>query len=125
MITLTLPIPPSTNELFRNVSTAERERAASQGRKLPGRAKTKAYISWLNAAGWTLKAQRPGKVPGKVKIQILMRQPRASADCDNRFKAPIDLLVLHGVIDDDRNVQGAAIDWADVEGCIVTIREAA
>jgi Holliday junction resolvase RusA-like endonuclease len=129
MITLTLPVPPSSNALFRNTTVAERSRALARGQKaMKGRAKTLAYVSWLNAAGWELKAQLrpplPQKVPGKVEIEIRMRQPSASADCDNRFKAAIDLLVLHQVIDDDRHVVAASIRWAPVEKCIVTVREA-
>lgn len=107
-----IPAPPSTNNLFYNASGK-------------GRVKTDRYRTWLSAAGWSLKEQRPVSVPGRVRISILMRQPRANADIDNRFKAPLDLLVLHGVIDDDKNVCGASIEWADVDDCIVTVTAAA
>jgi Holliday junction resolvase RusA-like endonuclease len=125
MITLTLPVPPSTNALFRNRSAHERAIAAAQGRKLPGRARTEAYNSWRNAAGWQLKLQHPQKVPGAVEIEIVMRRMSKSADVDNRAKAVIDLLVEHRVIDDDCNVTAETTRWAAVDGCIVTVREAA
>lgn len=124
MITLTLPIPPSSNALFRNRTAHERAVAAARGKKLPGRARTHAYNSWRNAAGWELKLQRPQKVPGAIEIEIVMRRPSKSSDVDNRAKAVLDLLVEHQVIDDDCNVTAETTRWAQVDGCIVTVKAA-
>lgn len=122
-VTLRLPVPPSSNSLFRNTTAEERARFIARGHKGKPRVKTLAYKSWLLAAGWTLKAQHPEKVPGQVRIALMMRPPSNSADCDNRFKGPIDLLVEHGIIEGDsaKYVRGVALDWADIDDCVVTV----
>jgi crossover junction endodeoxyribonuclease RusA len=85
-----LPVSPSVNSLFRNV----------RGK---GRVKTGAYKAWITEAGLKLNLQRPVPVLGPVHITI--RVPDTSrADLDNLAKGPIDLLVAHGLIDDDRHV---------------------
>lgn len=96
---LTVPAPPSTNALYRNVP----------GR---GRVKTGAYKDWAGRAGWTLKSQAPAAVPGRVIIIIGIERESAASDIDNRVKALFDLLVTHKVIKDDRYVTAFAIAWA-------------
>lgn len=92
---LTLPVPPSTNNLFMNVP----------GR---GRIKSSEYNRWLSDAGWLLKTQAWEKVCGHVAVTI--RIPKKSkADIDNLIKPSLDLLVKHGVIDDDRFVDSIHI----------------
>lgn len=98
-VILTLPMPPSANDLFRNVP-----------RK--GRVKTQVYTDWLGHAGWVLRQQRPGSVPGRVVVVVSIERASQAADIDNRVKALFDLLVLHKVMDDDRNVIGFAASWA-------------
>lgn len=86
--TITLPVPPSTNELYRN----------APGR---GRVKTQRYATWFVAAGWSIKEQRPEKVPGRVKISMYAPE-NARRDLANHEKATTDLLVEMGIIDGDR-----------------------
>lgn len=100
--TVTVPLPPSTNALFKTLRTGRR-------------AKSAAYKDWLSEAGWRLKLQRPVKVPGRVVLLISVDRESMAADIDNRCKALIDLLVLHKVIDDDKHVTGLAIAWAAAE----------
>jgi Holliday junction resolvase RusA-like endonuclease len=45
-------------------------------------------------------------------------------DLDNLLKAPIDLLVEHGVIDDDRNVVSLGASWGAGQGAQVVVRTA-
>ena len=85
---LRLPFPPSLNGLFNNTRR--------------GRAKTKAYEKWINAAGMGLMIQRPHKHEGAVSISIVANPPdRRKRDLDNLLKPVLDLLVRHQVIKDD------------------------
>jgi Holliday junction resolvase RusA-like endonuclease len=113
MIILSLPMPPSTNSLYRNVP----------GR---GRAKTERYRTWLRAAGNELLAQRVGLQPirGAFTLTILLPQAkrRASMDASNYIKATEDLLVRHSLIDDDRNAESVTIAWAPgIQQCEVRV----
>ncbi len=105
-----LPYPPSTNNLFRN--------------RAGGRAKTEAYNAWHQHAGLVLNGQRIERTPGPVVIDITVERRRKTADIDGKLKAPIDLLVEHRVIDDDRNVAEVRARWGAVEGCEVRVLEA-
>ena len=110
MTIVLLPFPPSTNNLFFTTKY--------------GRARTQRYDSWIQEAGNEILRQRPRKVAGPVKLkfefQEIDRRPR---DISNLIKAPEDLLVKHGIIERDDNsiVRGISADWAEVEGCRVTI----
>jgi Holliday junction resolvase RusA-like endonuclease len=85
MITLSLPTPPSTNALYRNVPGK-------------GRVKTYAYIMWKQHAQWTIASQvRPAQRiagPFAVTMRVPMR-----GDADNRAKAALD--ALKGLVTDD------------------------
>lgn len=107
MTTVTMPPPPSVNNLFKNA-----------GRK--GRVPTPAYEDWKRHAGWQVKAQRPAPVYGPVSVTI--EHGKRRADLDNLNKAPLDLLVSLGVIDDDANVRELHCSFGAVEGCRVTIK---
>lgn len=96
---ITVPAPPSTNALFRNVA----------GR---GRVKTAEYKAWLDTAGWRLKAQRPAAVPGRVVVVIGIERENSCSDIDNRSKALLDLLVSHKIIENDNRVTAFAMAWA-------------
>lgn len=112
MITINLSdLPPSTNGLFANLPGK-------------GRVKTERYRTWLNAAGWQIKAQRPGRIAGEVSLAIAMKRPRANADLSNRIKALEDLLVEHQVIDDDQHVVSLTVRWREEPGCMVTVSAA-
>ncbi len=98
-VSVEIPVPPSVNDMFRNV----------RGK---GRVKTAAYADWLGHAGWVLRSQNPSRIGGRVVLVLSVERMSKSADIDNRVKAILDLLVTHGVIDDDRNVVGFAVAWA-------------
>jgi crossover junction endodeoxyribonuclease RusA len=111
MIAVSVPFPPSTNNLFRN--------AAGKGR-VP----TERYRVWLQAAGWAVKMARHEPVPGQVAVDIALTRPdRRARDLDNLAKAPLDLLVKHKLIEDDSRIADIRLHW--VEGgpeCLVSVR---
>lgn len=94
-VTLSLPMPPSVNSLYAN----------APGR---GRVKTRNYTKWREAAGWLLVAQRPGRIKGRYSLDIAV-PARTRGDISNLIKATEDLLVLHGVTDDDSNAWAVSI----------------
>jgi crossover junction endodeoxyribonuclease RusA len=99
--TLTIPAPPSVNNLFSN--------------SVRGRFKTPAYKAWLAEAGWRVREQMAADgcdpVPGRVVIVMGVERTSLRADLDNTAKAAIDLLVSMKVIDDDRFVTGLVLAW--------------
>ncbi len=108
MITLRLPVPPSTNNLFLNIRR--------------GRAKSKLYRDWLIEADKWLLMQKPVlSVAGPCEIAI--RVPTGGrSDLDNNLKAPLDYLVSRGVTGDDKNNQRVSIEASDqVDCCEVTV----
>lgn len=109
MQTITLPYPPSTNELYANVA----------GR---GRIKSARYRTWRYAAGWELLSQRPDKITGAYELSIALNRAR-SGDLDNRVKAVSDLLVELRITPDDKQMEALSVRWFDgPEDCRVTIR---
>lgn len=84
---LTLPIPPSANALFKNVWR--------------GRARTSAYDTWIATAGYGLRQAAPAPLPGRYGLMLSLPR-RMRGDISNRVKAVEDLLVKHGLIRDDR-----------------------
>jgi len=109
-----IPIPPSTNALYRNV----------QGR---GRVKTQRYLTWQRAAGNAIAAQETHPIHGDVEVSIFV--PRDNRrDIDNYCKATLDLLVMHKLIDDDRYItvlHVTKLDRAnDKKHCTVVVRSA-
>ncbi len=87
---LTLPMPPSTNTLYRNV--------AGKGRVTSAR-----YMRWKEAAATEALLQRQKHIGGPVEVSIRVKRDRRS-DIDNRVKAAVDFLVSQGFIDDDRTL---------------------
>ena len=108
--TLTLPFPVTTNSLYRNVP----------GR---GRVKTERHRTWRQAAGWDLEQQKPPRVEGPISLEIAVCRPdRRKRDISNLIKCVEDLLVDHGVIEDDSLVHDLRIHWQPgIEGARVTI----
>jgi Holliday junction resolvase RusA-like endonuclease len=108
-ITLNLPMPISTNQLYRIV-----------GKRLIKSAK---YRAWINEAGWELKQQKPGSIKGRVKISYVYG--KSKIDLDNRKKSLLDLLKEHGVIEDDSpkfvREEGASVIDESITGVRVTI----
>jgi Holliday junction resolvase RusA-like endonuclease len=114
MTSFTLPMPPSTNSIWRAV----------KGRNIM----SEEYRAWKIEAGQALNAQRPEKHSGRVHVSIVLcAGDNRRRDLDNRLKAPLDLIKAHGVIvdDDSRYVRRLTAEWAD-EGpeCLVTITPA-
>lgn len=112
-ITLDLPFPPSVNNLFANGSS--------------GRFTTQQYRDWQTAAAWKLLADRPGRVPGPVKLTLVYEEKHGRRDLDNLLKAVLDLLVKHNVIDGDHRtvLREISAKWsAKVTGVRITIEPA-
>lgn len=106
---VTLPIPPTTNNLFATTGK-HRHRSAE-------------YDEWLSGARHALRREAITPVKGRYAFLIalpdLMR-----GDCSNRIKAPEDLLVKEGLTPDDRHADfTAAYRSHAVSGaaCIVTV----
>jgi Holliday junction resolvase RusA-like endonuclease len=112
MIVVTLPFPPSTNNLFINTSR--------------GRIRSSKYDQWATEAGWELMRQRPAKAIGPVSLTFEFQSGRdkRKRDITNLLKAPEDLLVKHGIIEADDNiiVQSISANWnAEVTGVRIAI----
>lgn len=109
-VTLLLPIPPSANGLFANSAAGGRHRA-------------EAYDAWIKEAGWTLQAQRPGRVSGpySILIEVERGDGRRRRDLGNFEKACSDLLVRHHVVQDDSLAEEIVLRWGEVEGVRVTV----
>lgn len=113
MIVFTLPMPPSTNNLFINVTK--------------GRIKSQKYAEWIMEAGYLLNAQaaRLGRVQGPVKLEYEIGETdKRRKDVGNFEKAATDLLVSHGIIeaDDSRIVREINLRWCKhVQGIQITI----
>ncbi len=90
-VTLRLPPPISTNALHRAVKIGNRI----------ANIKSAEYRKWVEAAGWELQGQRPGKIVGPFACYITVPR-KCRIDLDNCFKALLDLLQLHKVIENDR-----------------------
>lgn len=84
MTEFTLPVPPSTNQLY----------ATGSGRRV----KTRRYKAWIDEAGWSLLIQKPPVVDGKFTLSIWHS---GRADLDN-IKAVPDLLQSMGLVENDR-----------------------
>lgn len=107
--TVTLPLPPSVNALYRNVA-----------RK--GRVKTGVYKAWQTRARIALNAQKPPKLQPPYSVLIACDIDHRS-DISNRIKAVEDLLVDYGCISDDRwieKVSAARVAMLEAE-CRVTV----
>ena len=98
MITISLPLPPSANGIWR-VGRSGVHRSAR-------------YRSWQVDAGWELKAQRPGRVEGPVEVTINAGRPdNRRRDADNLCKGLLDLLQAHKVIENDSKVVRVTSGW--------------
>lgn len=109
---LELPFPPSVNGMYFN--------------RRGGRTKTEEYKNWLNAAGLMLNRQKPRPVLFRASVSIDL-DDRRRGDADNRAKPVLDLLVSRGVLggDSKKYVRRVSVGWEKLDGCRVTIREAA
>lgn len=97
-VEFTMPTPPSTNTLYRNV----------RGK---GRVKTAAYHDFIAMGIAAIRGQRVQPIAGNVLAVFGVERMSKSADIDNRLKAMLDTIVKAGVIEDDRFVTAIAISW--------------
>ena len=88
MIEFSVPVPPSTNNLFVNVT----------GR---GRVRTQRYRTWMQAA--LHDVPKVDRLEGDIVVQYRV-PPNNRRDLDNYLKALNDLLVTGGLIVDDRRI---------------------
>lgn len=115
--TLRLPLPPSTNTLYRNVRGV-------------GRVKAAGYKRWLVVASSYGIVQKPsGGFPRFERdFEIIILIPaKTRGDVDNRAKATLDVLTAWGIISDDRHAQAVTIRRVldmPADECRVTIRAA-
>lgn len=102
-LTLDLPMPPSVNNLFVNITR--------------GRTKSSRYRAWITEAGWMLVQQRNLKgrhklMKGEIAVTVrALRQHRRKRDLDNILKPILDLLVSTGTIKDDSLVASITAEW--------------
>jgi Holliday junction resolvase RusA-like endonuclease len=109
-VSVTVPMPPSVNNLFATTSDG--------GRRRSGR-----YNQWRETAGNMVNASRMRRIAGPVAIAIRLEEPNNRADIDNFAKTLIDLLVWMSVIDgdDSRTVRKLTMEWANVQGAQITV----
>jgi crossover junction endodeoxyribonuclease RusA len=89
MISMSLPYPISVNAMYRN----------APGK---GRVKTERYKTWVQAAGWSIRAARPKRLEGAFILEMnLYTADQRRRDVDNCVKPILDLLVEHQLIEDD------------------------
>lgn len=100
MTIVTLPWPPAVNNLFFNA-----------GKR---RVRSSRYTAWIAEALTRLREQSPTPIKGSFHVRIICDRPnRIRRDLDGLLKAPLDLLVAAGVIEDDSLAQSIAIQWSD------------
>ncbi len=101
IVSIVVPLPPPLSRCFRNHGAR-------------GRVKTRDYRQWISRALRGLVPQRPGRVPGDVRVHIVMRRKDAFSDGDNRLKGLGDILKRSGIIRDDSLLQRYTIEWLDL-----------
>jgi Holliday junction resolvase RusA-like endonuclease len=113
MIVLDLPVPPSVNNLFMNL------------RKGKGRARTPQYLNWITTAGWHVQIARQTPIKGPVCV-FLETKDNLRRDSDGYWKALLDLLVTHRLIDSDRcaTVREHHFKWNKAVECRLTVTKA-
>lgn len=89
VVHVVLPVPPSVNNLF-----------ATSGER---RHLSKRYTEWRREAGSLLNLAHLPRVAGPYVLDLDFAA--GAADLDNLIKPVADLLVAHGVTDDDRDLR--------------------
>jgi len=110
---LTLPFPPSTNNLFATI--------VRNGHVV--RIPSARYKQWRKAAADALRLQSPlPRFEGPVVMTLTFGRPdKRSRDVSNLIKGVEDLAVSLGIIVDDSLVERVTAQWGDVVGCVVEI----
>lgn len=114
-IVLDLPMPPSTNRLWRS----------ARGRVF----KSKKYLDWLTDADVVVMAKRQfpkRKIQGPFEVTISLDVQSARGDGDNRIKALLDWAQSRDVILNDSDCRRGSWEWVAPDqapaGCRVTLR---
>lgn len=118
MITLSLPMPPSVNRLWRIAY----DRHGGKRRMI----KSERYCTWQQSAhGYYLQQgiHRQPKIEGHFRACIVLDETkRGRSDVDNRAKAVMDALQAFGVISNDKYCDGLTVEWGAAPlGCLVTL----
>lgn len=109
-ISIVLPIPPTTNELWAPVATRK-------GAKMVARA---SYADWKAQAKREVEAQREGaSLAGAFRAAILM--PAGRYDADNLIKPTLDACQAGGAIRNDKHCIGGSWDVDDTRAGTVLI----
>jgi Holliday junction resolvase RusA-like endonuclease len=103
-----LPLPPSANGCFRELSPLRRAAIANAMRAKgkrgmpPMRCMTKQYRHWRKVAELMIAGTRPHRFTRTVRIELAFTPPdRRRRDPDNHVKPTIDALVAGRVLVDD------------------------
>ena len=118
MITLSLPMPPSVNRIWRIAY----DRHGGKRRMI----KSDRYATWQQSAhGYYLQqgGHRQEKIPGHFEAHIVLdASRRRNSDADNRTKVVLDALQRFGLITDDKFCDRLTVEWGHAPlGCIVTV----
>lgn len=111
-MTYDLPLPPSVNALYKNTPH--------------GRAKTNNYLEWITLARSALCKQKARPLFGAYHLTYLVTE-KSRIDLGNHEKPLTDLLVFHGILENDSKqfVRGISLEWSsEIEGVRVIIEPA-
>lgn len=110
-LSLSLPAPPSVNNLF-----------ATVGKR---RVRTAKYKNWSSEAWLATKQQGHGATkPIERRVHVVMLHERRTrkVDLDNLCKAPLDFLVVMQFISDDSLIESITTRWSDtVKGMQIVV----
>lgn len=120
-ITIDLPMPPSTNSIWR--------RGWNRKTGQPVTYLNKTYKDWKLRADAELEKQHPGPRPlltGAFNVRlVLAAHKRFKMDLDNRIKAALDWAKQAGLIADDKYQNRVTLEWGDVpSGARITLEDA-
>lgn len=113
MTIITLPFPISVNAMFADGKTR--------------RHKSQRYADWILEAGYALNRQKPVPVKGPFQITYELQEGHDNRrrDAFNFEKGVTDLLVAHGVIEEDNDLflREGRVTWnREVQGVRITIK---
>lgn len=107
-IRLTLPWPPTANNLYATVRT----RSGVERRVLTGEGR-----NYRRAVHWLARKARTSTILGCVLVEVTAFPPdRRRRDIDNLFKAPLDALKFAGIYIDDSYIDDLHIVRGPVRG---------